>query len=212
MLTTPQSVRSERARLLVVDDEPLCCRALGRIAARFADVVCAHSVCEACAKLSEGTPWTVVVIDWRLGDGLGAEVLEFARARDPLLACIILTGAPDDRASELAWAHGVPLFIKPVRPTILRAIVAQAVAATSQFGRCVAEAVQRWRVLYALRPASAEVFRLRAMGEAPGAVCEVLGISENTYKKHVANLLERTCASSIEAEIARLLREVAIRS
>jgi DNA-binding NarL/FixJ family response regulator len=203
-------VKSERARLLVVDDEPVVCRSLRRLAARYADVVEAHSVDEACASLVDGTCWTAVIIDWRLDSRLGDEVLELARARDPLLACMLLTGDPDDRASLAAWEHGVPLFIKPLRSPGLRAFVTYAVAAATEFGRAVGEGVQRWRLLYRFPAASAEVLHRRAIGESPAAVADGMGISENTYKKHVHNLLERTGGDSIEAEIARLLREVFI--
>lgn len=208
-MLAPTPIPSDRARVLVVDDEPLVCRAVRRQAASYANVVEAHGVGEAVAMLSDGSLWTVIIIDWWLDGRLGAEVLEFARARYPLLACMVLTGAPDGRASEVAWAHGAPLFIKPLQHRVLKAFVAQAAAGRSEFGQAVATKVQRWRVLYGLRPASAEVLRLRAMGESPAGVVEVLGICENTYKKHVRNLLDRTGGDSIEGEVANLLREIA---
>lgn len=198
-----------RPRVLIVDDEVSVRRMLARLASRISDVSAAAAVDEARSLLERGGPWTAVIVDWRLGARLGSEVLDLARANDPLVSCALLAGAPDHRASEAAWTHGVPLFVKPLEWHILKGFIVQAIDATSAFGRAVAEAVQRWRLLYGFRPASAEVLRRRVMGEPPTRIVEGMGIAENTYKKHIHNLLECTRGDSIEAEAARLLRDVA---
>jgi DNA-binding CsgD family transcriptional regulator len=100
--------------------------------------------------------------------------------------------------------------VKPIDMARLRTCLVAAMAEGDDFAREVVRAVQRWALLYGLRPSEAEVLRLWALGERPEAVADAKGITLLTLKTHKHAILAKTGGDSMEAEVARLLREVAI--
>ncbi len=87
---------SDTIRVMIVDDERLFAELL-RVAMRSADdidvVAVAHDVRSAIAVLDEARP-DVVLADYHLGDGTGAELARAVRVSQPQAAIVVLTGDP----------------------------------------------------------------------------------------------------------------------
>ncbi len=95
---SPPTLGSEpappRARVLLVEDEPAIRELLTRvIAAPDLEVITAGTLAEAMASVVSHRP-DVLVADKNLPDGSGLEVVAAARAMDPLVECIVITGYP----------------------------------------------------------------------------------------------------------------------
>lgn len=108
--------------VLVVDDEPMIAllveAALGD--AGFA-VVMAHSEAEALSSVdATGSPLAAVVTDIRLGAGSGWAVATYARARNPDLPVVYISGD----SGGLWKVHGVPESIMIQKPFAVGQVVA----------------------------------------------------------------------------------------
>jgi CheY-like chemotaxis protein len=98
-------------RVLVVDDEPCVRRSIVSALRHVAVMAEAGGVSAATALLRECEPFDAIVCDVNLGDGLGWEVLDHARARSADTAITMLSG--DARNAPHAKTLGVLLMQKP---------------------------------------------------------------------------------------------------
>jgi two-component system response regulator RegA len=82
---------SERTLLLVDDDKPFLTRLTRAMESRGFIVTCAQSVAEGLAAIAKSAP-AFAVIDMRLGDGNGLDVISELKAKRPDARGVILTG------------------------------------------------------------------------------------------------------------------------
>jgi signal transduction histidine kinase/CheY-like chemotaxis protein len=128
LLPRPPEVTG-RARLLVVDDEPLVARSLLRMLAGEHDVEVASSVAEARARLVRGPAVDSILSDLMMPDGTGMDLYEWLCNTQPSLASrvIFMTGGAftDDAAAFLARVPNRHLE-KPFVPSEVRDAVERA--------------------------------------------------------------------------------------
>ena len=130
-MTTPEDAPSRtRSRCLVVDDEPLMCRALKRLLADDHEVVCLTSAREALQRLSAGETFDVVLCDLSMpgmsGIDLYAEVRTAAPAMIPKFA-FLTGGAMSADAREFLANAPNPRLLKPFDAAELRRVIDQIV-------------------------------------------------------------------------------------
>jgi two-component system response regulator RegA len=87
----PLSQSGDRSLLIVDDDKPFAARLARAMEARGFVVEAAGGVAEGLAAIAVGAP-AFAVIDLRLGDGSGLDVIRALKAARPLARAIILTG------------------------------------------------------------------------------------------------------------------------
>ncbi len=85
------SLGEDRSLLLVDDDRPFLNRLCRALEIRGFDVETAESVTEGLAKAQANTP-AYAVVDMRLTDGNGLDVIELIRRKKPDSKVIVLTG------------------------------------------------------------------------------------------------------------------------
>jgi DNA-binding NtrC family response regulator len=128
----------QRARILIVDDEPQLLRALrsvfGRERTRW-ELVFAEGGRSALAELDRGE-FDVVVSDMRMPDVDGVALLEAVRRESPGTVRLMMSGAVDFDGADVARGVAHELVGKPCPPARLR------------------ETIERWlaRTLMAERP------------------------------------------------------------
>jgi two-component system response regulator RegA len=88
---SPQAPLGDRSLLIVDDDKPFAARLARAMEARGFVVEAAGGVAEGLAAISAGAP-AFAVIDLRLADGSGLDVIRALKAARPLARAIILTG------------------------------------------------------------------------------------------------------------------------
>src|ERR1700704_3692083 len=92
MIDTPHAVaQTERTLLIVEDDKSFLQRLARAMEARGFEVTTAESVAEGLQRVETAAP-AFAVVDMRLGDGNGLDVISALKVRRPEARAIILTG------------------------------------------------------------------------------------------------------------------------
>lgn len=117
---------AHRARVLVLDNEPLALGALTALLQRWGHEVLpaasgreAHALCEGYA------PPDLALVDYHLDDGeSGIDVAVQLRALWGVeVPCVVITADPTREARDAAAAQGYALLQKPLKPAALRALM-----------------------------------------------------------------------------------------
>jgi two-component system, NarL family, response regulator DevR len=142
----------------------------------------------------------VAVLDVRLPDGNGVEVCREVRARDPRIACLMLTSFGDDEALfDAIMAGAAGYLLKDIRGNDLIEAVRHVATGESLLDPSVTG-----KVLDRLRKGDAEDPRLASLSEqerkilvliAEGLtnrqIAERMHLAEKTVKNYVSNLLAK---------------------
>jgi DNA-binding response OmpR family regulator len=118
--TAAAGTRTRRCRALVVEDDALTHATLRRVLETSGhEVDAVGTVAEAYAHLGHSR---CIVLDLRLPDGSGLEVLRYVRERHLPVRVAVNTGCADKKLLKEVWAlRPDALFIKPFDPEILLA-------------------------------------------------------------------------------------------
>ena len=206
-------------RVLLVDDHQLLTGALSQMLGREPDIIVAGvagSVAEAKAMARERLD--VVLMDYRLPDGTGAEATRAIKARWPAARVVMLTALTDDETvleSIQAGADGyltkdraIDEVVNAVRaayagetllPRSVIVSIAQRVAAARERG------TER-RQIEPLTPREMEVLKALTEGLATPEICERLYIAPNTLRTHVQNIMGKLRVHSKLEAVAFALR------
>lgn len=206
-------------RVLLVDDHVLLTGALSQMLGRESDIVVtgvAGTVAEAKAMARDRLD--VVLMDYKLPDGTGAEATRAIKARWPLARVIMLTAVKDDETvlesiqagadGYLTKDHAIDEVVGAVRaayagetllPRSVIVGIAQRVAAARERG------VER-RQIEPLTPRELEVLRALSEGLATPEICDRLFIAPNTLRTHVQNIMGKLRVHSKLEAVAFALR------
>jgi sigma-B regulation protein RsbU (phosphoserine phosphatase) len=117
------------SRILVVDDEPGMLRAVERVLSGTHHVVGTRSSREALAVAAEFNP-ELAIVDIRMPDVDGFELMARLKTRQPDLDVILMTGSVDDLDEKLVRAIRSPAFYfiqKPFDREVLKTLVERCV-------------------------------------------------------------------------------------
>jgi DNA-binding NarL/FixJ family response regulator len=188
-------------RVLLVDDQQLLTDSLARLLAVEPDIaVMGVAGTVAAARSLARERMDVVLMDYRLPDGTGAEATRLIKARWPDARVVMLTAIADDETlleSIQAGADGYLTKDRAVDDVV--ATVREAAAGETLLPRAVilsiAQRVAQARdrapdrpVVEPLTARELEVLRALADGMTTPAICERMDISRNTLRTHVQNI------------------------
>jgi len=151
------------------------------------------------ASIATSNP-DVAVLDVRLPDGNGVEVCREVRARDPKIACLMLTSFSDDEALfDAIMAGAAGYLLKDVRGNDLIDAIRRVAA-----GDSLLDPTLTGRVLERLRKGDEEDPRLASLSEQERRILELIAegltnrqiaermhLAEKTVKNYVSNLLAK---------------------
>src|SRR5438046_3264956 len=202
-------------RVVIVDDERLVAE-LMRVALRAADgievLAVVHDVKSAIVALNEHRP-DVVIADYHLPDGTGADLARAVRGSLPDTSVLVLTADPsavtlNDVARSGAVGHmtkgrGLTEVVDSVRS----AASGEILFAPSELQRLLLESAASRKIIEPLTSQDPDVLRLLANRTSTTAAADLLGISTATLRAHVQAVLRKLGAHSrleAVAEAARL--------
>lgn len=212
-------VDDPRIRVLVVDDHRVLAEALVAALAEEPDihvVGVASRVAEVAGHLDARVD--VVLMDYMLGDGTGADATRIVKARQPDAAVVILTAISDGETILETVRAGADGYLTKDRA--LDDVVASVRAAHAreillprsvimQIALRVAEARQasaETMPIEPLTPRELEVLRLLTDGLDSETICQRLSIAPNTLRTHTQNMMSKLGTHSKLGTVAFALR------
>jgi DNA-binding NarL/FixJ family response regulator len=217
-VTTDAAGTDEPIRVLLVDDHDavaLGLRALLEDADDIDVVAIAGSVADAITAAERHTP-QVVLVDYRLPDGTGADLTRALRETDDPPAVVMISGDADRRVLGLALEAGCVGFVSKQadRDDLVESIRAAA-AGDSYFTRDMLKHLAHLRRFDQVDAAQLadreiEVLQLTADGMSPDEIAEELFLSPHTVKNHLRHAMAKLDAHTkldavVKAVRARLI-------
>lgn len=183
-------------RTMIIDDHEVVRRGIAEVVDRTEGLTVAAeagSVSEAVRRAELVHP-EVALVDLRLPDGTGIDIIERFAEVSPMTKCIVLTSFDDDSAVQEALRVGAKAYLlKSVRGSEITDNI-RAVAA----GRTLLDerTIDRRRVenddpTAALTPSERKVLELIGDGLSNREIGERLGVAEKTVKNHITSLLSK---------------------
>lgn len=182
---------------VVMDPHPLCHSAIASLLARFdIEVVGATtSPNGAVALLQEHKPDLLVAeLDLPEGREEGLRVLGLGRAGEPTLTVIVLSNTDDPALIDGAFAHGASAYVlKTSDVEVIATAIRQAFEPSLYFARPQqpAEPVKLELAAPKLTRRELEILRLVSEGRSNRQVAELLWVTDQTVKFHLANVYRK---------------------
>jgi DNA-binding NarL/FixJ family response regulator len=210
------STLSDVVRILVVDDHAMFATSL----ALALEQEQGFSVLGTAATLGEARSWVatqppdVLLIDHRLPDGLGVQALPELKRLAPGMRIVLMSAAVDDSALVTAIESGASGFLSKSATVeeLVQAIRAAAAGEVLVSPALLARLLPRLRrdrlgVGTELTPREVEVLEVLSHGLSNGDIARELGISVNTVRNHVQNILAKLGVHSKLEALAVAVRE-----
>lgn len=185
-----------KTNVLIVEDHQVVAEGLAALINAQSDMeVVGHagSVAESVARAAEFKP-DLVLIDFRLTDGTGADAAVAIRQIRPDTKLIFLTREDSDAARFAALESGASAFIHKSRAAqeVVDAIRTVSTGGSLFTPRTIAQLLNNRREietqLERLTPREKEVLRMMAEGTSSRDIAKKLGISYTTVRTHIRSL------------------------
>ena len=189
-------MKTDTTRVLIVEDHQVVADGLAALINDQPDMHVigqAGSVAESLTRAIELKP-DLVLIDFRLTDGTGADAAAGIRQMRPDTKLIFLTREDSDAARFAALEAGASAFIHKSRAAqdVVDAIRTVAEGGSLFTPRSIAQLLNSRREVEAqlerLTPREKEVLRLMAEGTSSREIAHRLGISYTTVRTHIRSL------------------------
>jgi len=209
----------QRIRVLFVEDHRLLADSLSALLRREPDIAVvgiAGSVAE--AKELARNRLDVVLMDYQLPDGTGAEATRAIKARWPAARVIMVTALTDDETVLESIQAGADGYLTKDRAAeeVVLAVRAAFAGETLLPRSVIAEIARRVAVsrernderlmIEPLTPRELEVLRALSEGLSTPEICERLFIAPNTLRTHVQNIMGKLRVHSKLEAVALALR------
>lgn len=184
-------------KILVVDDHFFVRSGLRESLSGEDDIeVCgeASGAVEALTRQADLRP-DIVLLDLRLPDGDGLEVLDGMRKHEPAQKIIVFSVEDNETDISEAVERGALGYLpKSSSRTELLSAIRSVASGKTYFPPAIAHKLREQRARTPLSPRESEILHLIVDGQPNKLIAAELGISENTVKLHVTNLLAKTGA------------------
>lgn len=212
-------------RVLIVEDQPLLAEMLADVLAAEPDIrVVGVAGTVAAAISSAGLHPDVVLMDYRLPDGTGADATRGIKARWATARVIIVSAIHDDHTmmdSIQAGADGYLTKDRAVEDILgaIRAVRAGETLLPRSVIIAIAERMAKGterrmdeRRAEPLTPRQLEILRCLARGMSTREICEQLSVSPNTLRTHIDRILRKFGVHSKLQAVTYALRNGLIES
>lgn len=189
-------MKSKLINVMIIDDHEVVRRGIAEVIDRSEGlnvVAEAGTVSEALRRAELMQP-EVALIDLRLPDGTGLDIIEQLREYSPHTQCIVLTSFDDDDAVAESLEAGAKAFLLK---TVRGAEITDVIRAVAD-GRVLLDerTVTRRRADHDdptadLTPSERKVLNLIGEGLSNREIGEKLGVAEKTVKNHITSLLSK---------------------
>jgi DNA-binding NarL/FixJ family response regulator len=191
---------------LVVEDEAGVRRLLVRGLAEYGEVDAVGT--RAAARLAlRGRHYDAVIVDVRLPDGSGLDLIEPALQQSPGVIVLVLTGSTEHSVIERTLEAGARYLLKPCHPKHLALVAQEALARRNAADRRTKLTLERWKNDHELSNTEVELLALGAEGVPRGEFSKRRNVRPDTIRKQIQMLLQKTGNDTFEGAVNSLLRE-----
>ena len=184
--------------VLVVEDDPLVQRALGRLFRNAGHRVEVFDSLEAFRSTELPEEPACLVLDLHLPDGNGLEIVDELHAAGTALSAVVITAHGDVPTTVRAMRKGaVELIEKPFENRQVLAAVAEGLDRDARNRAVRGRRDAARTLLEELSPREREVFDLVVEGLANKVVASRLEVAEKTVKVHRARAMKKVGATSL---------------
>jgi DNA-binding NarL/FixJ family response regulator len=200
---------SSPVKVMSIDDHPLLREGIAAIINNQADMTLISSVetgAEGIRTFRELQP-DIALVDLRLPDLSGIEVISAIRAESPSARLVVLTTFEGDVEIQRALKAGASGYLLKSMPAkqiveVIRAVIAGKKGIPPQIASQIAEHLAE----ESLSQREMEVLRCVAEGNRNRDIAELLHISEETVKVHLKHVMEKLGASDRTQAVAIAVR------
>lgn len=198
-MSQAEAAMPARAGVLVVDDHALLRTGVANIISQdphLRVVAEASNGLEALEAFDRHRP-DVTLLDLRMPEMEGVEVVRRIRERDPQARVIVLTTYDTDDDIQRALKAGARAYIlKDIAADALVACIHDVLAGKTYLAPAAAARLAEGLTRVQLTPRELATLRLMADGRANKEIAAELGISERTVKTHLGHLFEKLGVTS----------------
>jgi len=184
--------------VFVVDDDGVLRDAVRDVLVQQGQDVELFSDCESFLKVYKPERRGCLVIDNRLPDMTGVELLERLKADGATLPSIMVTGHGDTSTAVRSLKAGAIDYLeKPISYEALLTAVEQALAIDRGSADSLIRRRELTERLAELTPREREVMGLVVAGQSSKSIARILGISQRTVENHRAAIMKRANVTSL---------------
>ncbi len=191
---------------LVVEDDAAVRRLIVRALSAHgeADGV---AMCATARQALRTRKYDAIIIDVRLPDGSGLDLVEYAKKRSPAAIVLILTGSKAHSVIKRTLEVGARYLLKPCDAAHLDLIAAEARSRRDAAERRTTLTLERWAAKHRLSITEVELLALGAEGVPRHEFSERRNVRPDTIRKQIQMLLQKTTHDTFEGAVNSLLRE-----
>jgi len=197
---------TERCTVLVIEDDERVARSFCRVLglAGYATVsagsVAAARACIAGARSEGASCYSVVLLDLKLPDGDGEDLIVELKALLPEPAVAVISGTADGERALRLLSQGIWVLPKPIDGKALVALVARLCSRPAPV-----DSIGAYCRAYGLSPKETEVLRASAEGLSSAETSERVGCSVHTTTAYWQRIFHKTGRRSRPAVFAAIL-------
>jgi DNA-binding response OmpR family regulator len=191
---------------LVVEDEAGVRRLLGRGLAPHGQVE-SVGTCAAARMALRVRQYDALIVDVKLPDGSGLDLIGIATQKSPEIVVLVLTGSTDHAVISRALEAGARYLLKPFEASHLKSIAVEVNARRDAGERRIQVTLDRWADEFSLSETEVELLELGAHGVPRDKFSSQRGVRPDTIRKQIQGLLQKTGDDSFEGAVNSLLRE-----
>jgi DNA-binding NarL/FixJ family response regulator len=210
---------TRRGIVLIVEDEAdYAERYIARFFRSDYEVRFAYNVPGALALVQELPRLSLALVDLDIPGGVpfdparpggfGLQVVERIRSRFPLARVVVFTGHLHPNLINTSHRLGAAYLSKSGCEENLRSLARTVVATQHVINEDATRFVAQFSRAHALTKRQTEVLALALTGRSNPEIAAALGISTNTLKRHVRDILGTASEPSLEAIVRQFWREV----
>lgn len=206
----------KHVRVVIIDAQPVVrCGLRSTLETNGIRVVGEAATVASARELVRATAPDVAIIDLRLPDGPGIELMRDVRSELPRTACIVFTSLLDDEAFFQSVVAGAAAFLfRDASPDVLVAAVRGAAAGASLIRREVLDELRARSsevpedVLFPnLTPRERRILGHLVAGQTNREIAREIRLAEKTVRNHVSTMLGKTGMrnrTQLAAAVARM--------
>jgi DNA-binding NarL/FixJ family response regulator len=199
--------------VLVVVGDPMTARSLARITAASGQTVVCDSAKAARKALVGSASWGAFVIDPKLPDGSGLDVLRVARERCPLVAATFCSAGSDAHVDDAAFDLGAYCITRgPGWEARVQRFLGLARTRLLTEADNVRITLQEWEVRFRLSAGHCHILGQAAEGRTRAEIAAMRGTTEWTVRDQEERIAEKTKHKNFAAAVKALLLEAARRT